>query len=310
MLVNERVSPRKANGKKITSKTLSRLVLAAAPGIARRAARWHCAVWQWAQRDSTRASVCSGTAHCVLCLACWAGEMRVGFGMVSSESLWEAVPGLAEGMLRDRNTQQHRLRAGNTSTPPVQHPALGLAAAGAGLLRTAPSTPHGVFLSEASTVGERCCKSQGFQSWLWLLMFKAENCIWSWRRSAGIKTKKACEQVCHAVALIIGNCIKWWEELPYREAGSTRWSPGAGDCVPSPNCRWGLVTWVWKRWIWTVVLFPVKILLPQKPILETRRERDCWGRVKTAWEQCCGVFIAWLGILQFLSRNGMIDDLC
>lgn len=28
--------------------------------------------------------------------------------------------------------------------------------------------------------------------------------------------------MCHTVALIIGNCIKWWKKPSYREAGSSK----------------------------------------------------------------------------------------
>lgn len=119
MVANETVSPRNANRKKITSKALSRLVLAAAPGM--RAARWHCAVWQWAQGDSTRVLMCSGAVWQWALLGLW--SWRCVWGLLGSavshnEWVWEGVQGWLRGCSGTGTCSSTSLQAGNTATLP------------------------------------------------------------------------------------------------------------------------------------------------------------------------------------------------
>lgn len=200
MLVNEMVSPRNANGERIISKPLCRLVLGSS----------------WRSSASSTLAVLCDRGHRVTAPGChsaltlhtlcsaWLVELerRVCVWRWSegshSEWLWEGVqasrgdaPGQEHGAA-PAECREHIHPLVQPPCPPWGCPGLCL------VCSVPPFMPHGATWAakpvllpavEASTVGERCCKSQSFQSWLWFLTFKAENCICSWRQSAGIKTK-------------------------------------------------------------------------------------------------------------------------
>lgn len=199
MVANETVSPRNANRKKITSKALSRLVLAAAPGM--RAARWHCAVWQWAQGDSTRVLMCSGAVWQWALLGLW--SWRCVWGLLGSavshnKWVWEGVQGWLRGCSGTGTCSSTSCR--QETQPPCPQPGCSWSGAaqdcafGCSVTLQATwchlsSKTHVPIKSRNEHCRGKMLQIPGFSEWLWFLMFKAENCICSWRQFTGIKTK-------------------------------------------------------------------------------------------------------------------------
>lgn len=80
-----------------------------------------------------------------------------------------------------------------------------------------------------SRLGEKRCKSQGFQSWLCFPMFKAENCIYSWKQSRVKAKDKRFVSKCVSVALETGNCTECWHS---HLAGRQDAGEGCAGVVP------------------------------------------------------------------------------